>query len=230
MLELGARTSTELGQSYAVLHYTSLLRVYAFHIYNIGYLNQVLAHKPKCRDVLFFVRQAGVWDSERLFGRHMLHARCDDKGDRSTLRGILCYAHEVSVTCMYSSQSAACRVCSPVRGYCATRHTCSISSARRRLRSEAASMRLASWGGKETSSASATWFRTSIVASALGAATRMHRQRLRTGSITCARAHPGSRILQPSLDPGGDWSGAPSQPNGKGRHLLLSHSAVPILS
>lgn len=89
-----------------------------------------------------------------------------------------------SPTWMYSSQSGAATSWSGVNGYCCTRHASRLSSARRRLRPLASASRAPRPAGSTSFSAAATQARRSTIWSALGAATRTHRQRDRTGSMT----------------------------------------------
>mmetsp|Transcript_12329 Transcript_12329/g.41709 ORF Transcript_12329/g.41709 Transcript_12329/m.41709 type:complete len:216 (+) Transcript_12329:191-838(+) len=83
----------------------------------------------------------------------------------------------------YTSQSGACTTWSAVKGYCCALHASSMSSARRRLRLDVLATRSTSSWGAVRPSLRRTLLSTADTSWRLGAATRMPRQRLRSGSM-----------------------------------------------
>mmetsp|Transcript_25927 Transcript_25927/g.58908 ORF Transcript_25927/g.58908 Transcript_25927/m.58908 type:complete len:204 (-) Transcript_25927:285-896(-) len=85
---------------------------------------------------------------------------------------------------MYSCQSGRLIRWLSLKGYCCTLQASSVSNARRKFRSHASEIRMASGGGSFNPSLCATWLSTVQISSCDGAAMRMQTQRERMGAIT----------------------------------------------
>mmetsp|Transcript_9354 Transcript_9354/g.28140 ORF Transcript_9354/g.28140 Transcript_9354/m.28140 type:complete len:246 (-) Transcript_9354:604-1341(-) len=98
--------------------------------------------------------------------------------------GVCSFKQSPTISWIYSSQSARATGCPSEKGYCCTRATSRARRARRKSRPEVAAMREARALGRSSDSFLATAISTSQISADVGALTRTHRQRLRTGSMT----------------------------------------------